>query len=505
MKILLLTAAIMSCHFCGVCQGRPFGKLKTAATPKVTEATTVVTSVAISNPSFQKLTVRLPFSNTDQEYWVRKWGHFYILNDDIIVGNDLPKTMSYAINGREYRWSNATLPIVIDPSIYTNNLGNNVHAAIKEFNHRTELCLVPRTTEPDYIRITFSSTIPGGGLSSVGRQGGEQQLFLSANSNAGTVMHELLHAAGFYHEQSRNDRDNFVRIRTDNITTGLENNFQKEMKDGVPVGNYDYCSIMHYSNTAFSKNAQPTIECMSNGMVVACPPCMGNRTTFSDQDVQSIDWFYSSVSRFPCDAVFPNPNYRQPQFPNTSPSASDIAMQTFRFRAQKATEFGFVGAFPNFHEARQGINIVGGTIFLRNGMAFWQDVPIGLFGNVSLSDFGGRMRAAQLFATAYGFVGAFPNFFHTDFGRGIVCGTIMLPATAAEWRDVPLSEMGNPPLDDIGARFRAANDYAVRNGFLGGYPNMFHADYGKGVVCGVILIKKEAGEWRDVVIASGPR
>jgi hypothetical protein len=85
-----------------------------------------------------------------------------------------------------------------------------------------------------------------------------------------------------------------------------------------------------------------------------------------------------------------------------------------------------------------------------------------------------------------------------------LCGCVLIRHTAAVWRDIPISELGNPSLEDIGARFRATNDYAKRNGFLSGFPNFYHADHGAGIVCGSILIKPEAGEWRDIVVSTDP-
>lgn len=36
----------------------------------------------------------------------------------------------------------------------------------------------------------------------------------------GTVQHELLHALGFNHEQTRSDRDNHIRVLLNNVQSG---------------------------------------------------------------------------------------------------------------------------------------------------------------------------------------------------------------------------------------------------------------------------------------------
>lgn len=204
------------------------------------------------------------------------------------------------------------------------------------------------------------------------------------------------------------------------------------------------------------------------------------------------------------------------QTPTPKEPESKSAMRMFRHRADIASSQGFVGAFPNFHEAHYGISHVGGTIFLNASASEWRDVSLGELGNPNLEDFGARMRATQDYAIRNGFVGGFPNFYHAVypgfsvflFGGAIsitVCGTVLLKSGCAIWRDVPLSELGNPALEDIGARFRATNDYAVDNMFLGGFPNFYHADHGQGIVCGTILIKPGCGEWRDVLLFADPR
>ena len=68
-------------------------------------------------------------------------------------------------------------------------------------------------------------------------------------------MHELMHAAGFWHEQSRADRDEFISVQWDNIKSGMEFNFLKyDLRKIDHLGaEYDTCSVMHYGAYAFAK------------------------------------------------------------------------------------------------------------------------------------------------------------------------------------------------------------------------------------------------------------
>lgn len=56
-------------------------------------------------------------------------------------------------------------------------------------------------------------------------EGGVQEISLQ-DSEAGTcmtlntVVHELLHSVGLYHEQSRADRDNYITVQYSNMAQG---------------------------------------------------------------------------------------------------------------------------------------------------------------------------------------------------------------------------------------------------------------------------------------------
>ena len=75
----------------------------------------------------------------------------------------------------------------------------------------------------------------------------------------GVIIHEFIHAWGFYHEHDRPDRDSYIEILWDNIKDGASGVFAK-LTNAIEHGVYDYCSVMHYGSKDFSGNGQDTIR-----------------------------------------------------------------------------------------------------------------------------------------------------------------------------------------------------------------------------------------------------
>ena len=71
---------------------------------------------------------------------------------------------------------------------------------------------------------------------------------LSILLQIGTILHELGHAIGFHHEQSRTDRDDYITVHWDNIATSSEYNYEKAAS-ASNLAPYDLDSIMHYAST----------------------------------------------------------------------------------------------------------------------------------------------------------------------------------------------------------------------------------------------------------------
>lgn len=193
-----------------------------------------------------------------------------------------------ARTGESYLWPAGVIPYTIDAS-FNDTMRDRIRTAVRWINEQTNLLMVERTNERDYVHFR---SVSEGCSSSVGRMGGRQEIRLEAGCAVGNAAHEILHAAGVWHEHSRHDRDRFVRILWDNIEEGRRHNFEQVGDEGIDIGEYDYGSIMHYPARAFGKTdpdtRQPkvTIEVLREGAAI------GQRAGLSRLDTDGINQIY---------------------------------------------------------------------------------------------------------------------------------------------------------------------------------------------------------------------
>ncbi|XP_067627492.1 hatching enzyme 1.2 [Eurosta solidaginis] len=199
-------------------------------------------------------------------------------------------------------WPNATIPFEIS-HLYNNNERSAIERALKTFNALTCMNFIHYDGEDeDYVLITPPvDDAPLGCWSFVGKRGGEQVISLqqpdetSAHcfSSEGRIMHEVMHAIGIYHEQSRADRDNYVKIHWDNIVPKYRKNFKLiSKKKGKHSFDYDYNSVMHYGEYYFSKKKgeKPTMTPLQPGVRI------GQRKTISKTDCLKINDLYGCLN-----------------------------------------------------------------------------------------------------------------------------------------------------------------------------------------------------------------
>ncbi|XP_052393489.1 meprin A subunit beta isoform X2 [Carassius gibelio] len=202
------------------------------------------------------------------------------------------------------RWP-TTVPYVLHCSLDINAKGV-ILRAFEQYRLKTCIDFKPWNGEPNYIFV-FKGR---GCYSHVGnRRMGKQELSIGAGCDSlGIVEHEFLHALGFWHEQSRFDRDDYVTIMWDQIEEGEENNFDLHDETessflGVP---YDYGSVMHYSKKSFSKGSKPTIVTKISEFL----DVIGQRMEFSDSDLLKLNRLYhcTTASIFLDSCQFEEPN-----------------------------------------------------------------------------------------------------------------------------------------------------------------------------------------------------
>uniref|UniRef100_A0A0N4ZBE6 Metalloendopeptidase n=1 Tax=Parastrongyloides trichosuri TaxID=131310 RepID=A0A0N4ZBE6_PARTI len=220
-------------------------------------------------------------------------------------------SMYNALKNKQLIWPQGIVPYVLDEA-FTSSEVSELLKSFSTYKKLTCIRFIERTDEKDYLNIVKGY----GCYSQVGRTGGKQEISLGRGCLFHEIIiHELMHSLGFWHEHSRFDRNEHIKIIWDNILPGMKSQFDiisPALQDtqGEP---YDYNSIMHYDSTAFSKNGKNTIETTLDGFT----DIIGNSVMFSKLDIIKINKLYKCNKEESSEKI-PEPKINNSNFKKTN-------------------------------------------------------------------------------------------------------------------------------------------------------------------------------------------
>jgi hypothetical protein len=216
-----------------------------------------------------------------------------ILLDHVEQSPNGPHSQSVGVGYSQYLWPKVgsvyQIPYIIDPA--SGDL-TNLNNAITQFNSTFAgvIQFVALNGQTDYVDFNFDSNNFSGVCEAFeGRVGGEQVVGGSGSCTVATILHEMGHTVGVWHEQTRPDRDAYVSVNYGAVIKASRSNFDELLDNDQLLTPYDYASVMEYPAISFSRNGEPCIESMPAGIPLSNP------NGYSAADIDGIDRLYGAI------------------------------------------------------------------------------------------------------------------------------------------------------------------------------------------------------------------
>ncbi|WP_027373696.1 MULTISPECIES: M12 family metallopeptidase [Chryseobacterium] len=216
--------------------------------------------------------------------YIKKDGKNFFQGDIVLTDEQL-NDQSVQKGGASFsRWPGGKIYYTVASNMGSIN-ANKITTAVNEYNSKTNTQWIPRTNQTNYVEFIFGSSSGSDGWAHIGYRGGKQTVSLDQYISVGSVIHEMGHTVGLYHEHTRKDRDQYVTILWNNIQDGQAYNFDI-YSSGTDIGPFNINSVMMYWPNSYSKNGQPTIKRANNTSFTY------NRTGFTTGDINTINTMY---------------------------------------------------------------------------------------------------------------------------------------------------------------------------------------------------------------------